>query len=148
MDTKKFTFLKIHNRDGSVKRFSVIARPDTYFPSHIYEQWRPDILGSYCGAGTGIGDLIVPETVWGLYVTLACYIHDDMWEYAAPTREDFDQSNDVFRRNINSIITHCSANWFIKHLRLYRAVTMYNAVDKIGESIFWNLKNRQVEQSS
>lgn len=145
MDTKEFLISTVNTKKGTTKRFPVIARPETYFPSLVYEQWRPEVLGSYCGAGTGIGDLIVPETVWGLYVTLACYIHDDMWEHAEPTRSDFEQSNEILRYNVSSIITNCSANRFMKHIRLYRAVTMYNAVDRIGESIFWNLKRRQVE---
>lgn len=95
-----------------------------------------DIPGC-CGAGRGIGNVIVPERILFLRVSLACLIHDKMWEIADYTWADFHLSNSIFLHNLLSIIKHKSNNTVIEHLRNYRAVTYYNAVDTIGVKIFW-----------
>lgn len=95
---------------------------------------------SYCGAGKGVGDFVVPETVLQLKVSLACYIHDRMWELANPTWLEFHASNSVFRSNIDSIIQFRSQNTVMEHLRYYRSVTYFNAVNTLGAYYFWKLK--------
>jgi len=120
-----------------------MAPPDTFFPTMDITHYVPEVFGSYCGAGTGIGDLVVPETMWGLVVTLACYIHDEMWEHCEATWEEFNQSNDVFFRNLRYIVRFMSQNKRVKHLRMYRVVTYYNAVDAVGPAIFEKLKKKQ-----
>lgn len=93
-----------------------------------------------CGAGDGVGSIVVPETMWGLNVSAACHIHDFSWEVAAASWSDFHQSNSMFLRNIISIIRHKSANHIMRVLRNYRAVTYFNAVDEIGSKVFWGIK--------
>ncbi len=116
----------------------IVAPVDMDFPSVYLNDY-----GSYCGAGKGFGDVIVPETVWGLTISIACYVHDKMWEDALPTWEAFHASNSIFLRNIISCIRVQSRSSFLKSLRMYRAVTYYNAVDKFGKKIFWDLKDEQ-----
>jgi len=121
----------------------IIAPPGIHIPSFDYGYWRPKYSGSYCGAGQGFGDKIVPETAWGLYLTLACYVHDYMWDASTYSRHDFEQSNIVFFQNNVTIITKVSRSEVLKHIRLYRAVTMYDAVDSLGWPIFKKLKEEQ-----
>ena len=99
--------------------------------------------GTYCGAGRGFGDIIVPDTIWGLNISPACAVHDEMWRIADSTWEAFHASNSIFLRNIISLIQTQSKNSFLKRLRMYRAVTYYNAVDSIGKNIFCELKHQQ-----
>lgn len=98
---------------------------------------------TYCGAGKGFGDIIIPDTMWGLNISPACAIHDEMWKVAPPTWEAFHASNSIFLRNIISLIVSQSKSKFLKRLRLYRAVTYYNAVDSVGQNIFWKIKEKQ-----
>ena len=93
-----------------------------------------------CGAGKGLGEKAVPETMYGLRVSAACHIHDYSWEVAEPTWADFHQTNSMFLRNILAIIRAKSRNGFMRGLRNYRAVTYFTAVDEVGVKGFWKLK--------
>jgi len=109
-------------------------------------QW-PNIklsdFGDYCGAGEDIGAKIVPDSIWGLKISSACFIHDVSWEMAEPSWSDFHETNAMFMYNLSSIIICNSKSWILKYLRLYRCVTYHNAVDSIGAKIFWRLKREQ-----
>lgn len=102
-----------------------------------------DKMPSYCGAGKGFGDFIVPDTAYFLKISAACFYHDLCWDFAKPTWEEFHTSNSIFLSNINSIIKTKSTNAFFAHMRYYRAVTYFNAVDSIGAYYFWKLKRSQ-----
>ncbi|MCK4500495.1 hypothetical protein KAU11_08350 [Candidatus Babeliales bacterium] len=132
MKTKLYKF---YADNGAVVR---MIAPDTIeFPSFQLEYYKTI---SRCGAGEGIGDTLVPETIWGLTVTLACYIHDYMWELADATWTDFHYSNSVFLSNIITLVTelsHPTRVNVLKNIRLYRSVTYYSAVDTFGADIFW-----------
>lgn len=120
------------------KLVKIIAPVDILFPSGYVDKFD-----SFCGAGTGIGDAIVPETIWGVKVSPACFVHDKMWEAADGTWEAFHASNSIFLTNLISLIEVQSKSSVLKRIRLYRAVTYYNTVDSIGPNIFWNLKKTQ-----
>ena len=93
-----------------------------------------------CGAGDGTGNALVSEKIFGLSITIACYIHDKMWQEALPTWDDFHHSNSVFLHNIMAIIKAKSHNIFVEHIRNYRAVSYYNAVDTAGIIFFAKAK--------
>ena len=95
---------------------------------------------AYCGAGDGIFNTLVPEYIFGVKISPACWNHDEMWAAAEPTWADFHYSNSIFLSNIISLIGYQSRSNTMKHLRMYRAVTYYNAVDTIGAPIFWHMK--------
>lgn len=97
-----------------------------------------------CGAGRGLGQIMVPETIWGLRISPACYVHDDDWDIAPPTWEAFRAANSRFLENINSLINHSSRLALLRMLRRYRAATYYSAVSE-ASIIFWRLKRRQIE---
>jgi hypothetical protein len=107
-----------------------------------------DDFDTYCGAGKGIGDLIVPDDIFGVVISPACYIHDKMWLYCEPTWRDFHHSNSVFFHNILSIIDYfappvCDEEE-VRTERYARAVTYYTAVDSaFGPTIFWRMKKNQ-----
>lgn len=92
---------------------------------------------SYCGAGDGFGDNIVPDKIWGIPVSPACFIHDYMWKYAEPSWRDFHHSNSIFLHNLNELIRSQSKSTILKKFRMYRAVSYYNAVDSVGSKVFW-----------
>ncbi len=129
---------KVVEFDGVPLIVPIVNGVPLEFPFKTFEEFT-----SYCGAGKGIGDLVVPETVLFLKVSPACYVHDNMFELAAPTWYDFHASNSVFRTNIDSIIHHRSHNIVMEHLRYYRSVTYFNAVNTVGAYCFWNVKREQ-----
>lgn len=60
---------------------------------------------SFCGAGCGIGDLIVPDTLFfgHLHLAPACYMHDVEWILCDPTIKAFHAANDRLRRNLKAL---------------------------------------------
>ena len=112
--------------------------PDKFtFPFTKFSQC-PDC----CGPGNGIEEKIIPETIWGLRISPACYVHDHSWSLAEPTWEGFHAANSMFLHNLIAIVQAKSKRTFLKHLRLYRCVTYFDAVDSdIGADIFWRLKS-------
>jgi len=159
METKAFNLLGLGGEN-----VSIVAPLDIVFPSiRVVE------FDTYCGAGDGIGDLVVPDRVFifppiglfvnehtpflkkifgeGIPISPACFVHDTMWVRAEPTWEAFHQSNSVFLHNLISLIETQSHNSYLRERRLYRAVTYYNAVDSLGQYIFWNLKDKQKKKS-
>jgi hypothetical protein len=98
---------------------------------------------SKCGAGEGVGDIIVPETIIFLPISAVCHIHDTCWDIAEASWKDFHQSNSIFLHNILAAIKYKSSSIILEHLRNYRAITYYNAVDTIGSKFFWKCKHEQ-----
>lgn len=134
-DTSVFNLIGINGHNVKLVAPSIIE-----FPTSLVTDF-PDA----CGAGSGIGQKIVPDTIWGIPVSPGCFIHDFQWLIAPPTWEAFHASNGMFHRNLNSLIKAQSGNSFMLHLRMYRAVTYFNAVDSVGADIFWALKKEQGE---
>lgn len=135
MQTKVYEF-----RTSANVKFNIIAPDNIEFPSMSIEHYSKM---TRCGAGDGWGDKIVPESIWGIVVTLACFVHDFMWEISEATWKDFHHSNSVFMINIISIVQALSYNnkWNpLKALRMYRAATYFNAVDSAGQKVFWKIK--------
>ena len=99
-----------------------------------------DEFPSFCGAGNGFGDSIVPEKMLGLKVAPACFIHDLSWEICELSWAGFHQSNSMFLHNLQQIIINRSSSEILKMIRLYRAVTYFNAVDSVGAHFFWERK--------
>lgn len=103
----------------------------------------PAVINDCCGAGEGWGQVVVPETIYGLRISPACHIHDYAWDVAQNNMSDFVQSNVMFLGNILAIIRKKSGNSFIRVLRSYRATTYYNAVHEVGKNHFFRLKDAQ-----
>lgn len=100
-----------------------------------------DDFPSFCGAGGGLGDAVVPETCYGLPLSPACFVHDISWLVAGPSWAAFHQSNSMFLHN-NLAIIQARSRFPLKQLRAYRAVTYFNAVDTLGAPFFWEEKRQ------
>jgi len=107
----------------------------------------------FCGAGTGLSELAIPDYIFGptrlvgfmgldisIKISPACFIHDMEWALASPTWEDFHVSNARLHQNIETIVELKARNEWVKARALYRPVTYRNAVALGGRSIFWTLK--------
>ena len=97
-----------------------------------------------CGAGDGLGNTLVPETMWGLRISPACSVHDFCFEVSEGTWQDFHQSNYLFLRNLIAIIRAKSANTIMRRLRYKRALKYFTAVDETGAFIFKKMKGEVV----
>jgi hypothetical protein len=92
------------------------------------------------GCGAGVLALLVPNTIWGLDITVACNIHD--WMYGeGETMADKEEADDVFRNNLIRLIDTRTPWGWLKKLRLRRARTYYLAVHHFGGPAFWRTKN-------
>lgn len=59
---------------------------------------------TYCGAGKGPGDWLVPDRIEGAYIQVACFQHDIDWALSSGTREEYEQSNMRFLRNLRRLV--------------------------------------------
>jgi hypothetical protein len=92
-----------------------------------------------CGPG-GIGDYLVPDTMWGLNVRPACSIHD--WQYHwGRTIDDKIKADLNLRDNLVRLIKAQNSWGFIENLRLRRARSYYEAVKYFGGPAFWSGKS-------
>jgi hypothetical protein len=96
-----------------------------------------------CGPG-GIGDHLVPDTIYGLSVRPACEIHDWMY-FVGETLENKIQADRVFLNNMVRLIDAGAGCGVLKHMRRLRARTYYLAVKHFGGPFFWADKNVPAE---
>ena len=91
-----------------------------------------------CGPGNGLEEKLIPEVIWGLRVSPACWIHDRSWEYSKPCLEDFHISNAMFAWNLFSLIQEFPSRiWVVNAVRFYRATTYFVAVNgPLGRECF------------
>jgi hypothetical protein len=116
---------------------------EMYFPPLGYE----DFPLNFCGAGSGIGEWIVPDTLWTgddlIKLSPACAIHDTDWVHATPTWDYFHESNSRLYTNIKSIIL-AKATTERSERFARRVPALYaHAVDTAGRKIFWTIKKKQ-----
>lgn len=106
--------------------------------------WPQEInFPSCCGAGNGIQEKVIPDNFYGVNVSPACWVHDQMFALADPTWKDFYLANDTFIHNLKQIIEHESGNRVMKQLRIIRAYEYYAAVMLPGSIAFWSMKAKQ-----
>ena len=103
-----------------------------------------DKITGGCGP-SGTGDMIVPDTIYGLSVKSACRIHDFMY-YFGENLEDKDRADRVFLNNMIRLIKNGSKFFILRKLRLLRALTYYRAVKYFGGAAFWAGKNPTDEE--
>ena len=97
-----------------------------------------DAVTGGCGPG-GVGDYLVPDTIWGLSIFLACRVHD--WMYGECHKiESLSEriiykklADDWFLENINIIIETVGCR-LLRPLRRRRAKTYFWAVAQHGDS--------------
>ena len=89
------------------------------------------------GCGTaGWKGALVPETMWGLNIQVACQIHDyDYWKYTSAKGKKI--ADDRFLLNLNRIIEDKTKWTIVKWMRKRRAYKYYLAVKYMGEEAFY-----------
>lgn len=101
--------------------------------------WPTTSFKSFPGCcGSGYTDPLVPETMWGLNISPACWVHDRMFELAEKTWEDFLQANDVFKHNLLTIIDQRTSSRLLKIMRRHRAEVYVKAVYAFGANYFFD----------
>ena len=107
-------------------------------PKEIRNSWG-------CGPG-GLGDWLVPDTVYGLSIKSACMIHDWYYRhYEDDTEYGRKIADRVFRNNMIRIVTHKSKSRILERLRLIRINTYYLSVRKFGAPAYFEDRNTEME---
>ena len=89
-----------------------------------------------CGPG-GIGDVLVPDTAYGLSLKPACKIHD--WMYTIYNDEfGFELANQIFLDNMIRINNASTKNRLLKYLRTRRILKYDRAVRYFGRLFFYD----------
>ena len=111
-----------------------LAAPMSFWDAN--PELRNAITGG-CGPG-GLGDMLVPDNILFLKITLACMIHD--WCFAVwNTKYGFELSNNIFKNNMLRIIEqHGSWNRVLYCERKRIAIKYYKAVHYFGEPSFFD----------
>lgn len=95
-----------------------------------------------CGAGTAgtIGNDIVPESILGMKVSPACFVHDWMFNKAPRTWANFHYANSVFLVNLLEINRARGGSWFMRYARKPLILGWYAAVSSAaGSRIFFSI---------
>ena len=110
-----------------------------FAPESYWNDPRVEEVVGGCGPG-GFGDLLVPDTVYGMSIKESCRIHD--WCYFIGNKqEDKDEADNIFLNNMIRQITDGTMLWILKRLRLRRAKIYYQMVHFFGGPSFWDDKN-------
>ena len=97
------------------------------------------------GCGTkGLCGYLIPDTIWGLKITIVCDIHDFMYD-VGKTLKDKEEADRVFLNNLLRLIDAETSLAVLKWLRRRRAKTYYDAVCLLGGPAFWAGKNKGEE---
>ena len=59
---------------------------------------------TYCGAGKGFGDWLVPDLIPGAYIQFPCFQHDIDWALADGSKDDYWKANARFLRNLRTMV--------------------------------------------
>jgi len=99
-----------------------------------------DDYPSFCGAGSGIGDKVVPEKIGGMPCSHICHVHDEWWEMCDPTWLAFLRGNMAFGYNLAVYLGTGKGSKWDKAWRLIKGSVYVGAVSTVGWKIFKKLK--------
>ena len=118
--------------DGIPLIVPVIAGQPMEFPYDTHQAFP-----AYCGAGQGIGNALVPETIERVRVSVACYIHDVMFAVADKTWTEFHNCNYIFFLNLLSVIQKKAKTLEQRYKALKYIYLYFLAVDKLSQIFFF-----------
>ena len=122
----------MYDYKAQAKAYDLKVPPDFWLLSN-------DELNQYgCGPGGGMGDKLIPDTMYFLNVKVCCIVHDLDWSNCT-TASGYERANETFLINLIRFINGKS-NVFMRLLRRNRALTYYNAVQEIGKKYWLNDK--------
>jgi hypothetical protein len=121
-------------RFGSLDGYLLTA-PESFW---YYSGFCNDLGGVINGCGPGgLGDLLIPDRVYGLNIKPACKIHD--WMYTIYNDEfGFELANKIFLDNMIRINNSATKNRLLKYLRSRRILKYYLAVRYFGRLFFYD----------
>lgn len=122
---------KLHKHCGPRCEGVALYAPQAYWRM---EPCVVDGITGGCGPGK-FGDKFVPDTLWGLSVKPACRIHDFMYGLGGGVEEK-NLADVTFLTNMMLIIKEKSKTGLTRWLRMWRAMTYYNAVADFGLDAF------------
>ena len=107
---------------------------------------HPEEFDSFgCGPG-GLGDIFVPDTMYGLDISLACKIHDWYYRfYDGNSEEDRKMADSILKNNLLRIVKAKSKSKILRWLRNRRCGTYYRAVRLVGGPAFYEERNSDDE---
>ena len=91
---------------------------------------------SYCGAGSGFGDAIVPEYIRGVCLSPACLIHDIEWSTCDRTFKAFIASNLRFYGNCLALVRASGKPRLKQALSALRCTLYFASVSTVGVYFF------------
>lgn len=100
------------------------------------------VICNGCGSANAKFDF-VPDTIWGLSIRDACYVHDYDY-YSGKTESDKKKADLRFLLNMLTIIAQQSTTYMVIP-RAYRAITYYFMVRRLGGPAFWAGKQKPVK---
>ena len=110
-----------------------LAAPESFWT--FISQDMSDVVNG-CGSG-GMGDFLIPDTIYGLSIKPACKIHD--WMYTIYNDEaGFKLANQIFLDNMIRINNKETKYTWLKWLRRRRILKYYNAVRDFGRLFFYD----------
>ena len=112
--------------------------PSTYWDSTPEERSKSC---NGCGAKKGLD---VPDSFYGLDISLACNIHDWMYQHGKTLADKY-FADAMFRLNLTILIDEANYNMVtnvLKPLRHGRASTYYKAVVLWGNDAYWTNKDK------
>ena len=121
--------------------------PDRLFAPEQFWRLSPEVrekLTNGCGPGGWKIDPI-PDTMYGLDVSLACNIHDFMYGVGLSLAEK-EEADRVFLNNLLRLISRAGGWRLLQSLRRRRAYTYYLFVSRFGGPAFWSGKNPPITQ--
>ncbi len=112
-----------------------LAAPESFW---YYLGFGNDLSGVINGCGPrGLGDFLIPDTIYGLSVKPACKIHD--WMFTIYNDEaGFKLANQVFLDNMIRINNSASKHELLKWIRMRRILKYYRAVSDFGRLFFYD----------
>lgn len=112
----------------------------------VFKKSHPGEFSTFgCGPG-GIGDFLVPDTIYGLRVSAACRIHD--WGYRfskGNSEEDRERHDRIFKNNLIRIVRANTKSKLMLLLRMRRVKTYYYSVRFFGGPAYWSERNSESE---
>ena len=125
-----------------MKRIKVKCGEATLIAPYWLENlWPSDFPAArwptFCGAGDGWGDKIVPDWISGVCISPACFLHDVGWATTKDSIDAFFTENWYFALNIRALILSSKIKWWEKELAVLRAWSLYFvAVSTVGAFAF------------
>ena len=95
---------------------------------------------TFCGAGEGIGDMIVPETIGGMRISHICHCHDESWKACDPRLVAFIKTNMMFGYNLSVYLSTGDGGFWKTAWRVVKGAAYVGVVSVIGWKIFKKLK--------